>query len=269
MASRPEDLLAAGDPAGALKALQQQVRASAADVDKRIFLFQLLCVLGQWQRALDQLKVCGELGAQTLSMVSTYDPAIRCEMVREAVFAGRTLPHVFGPPTAWVALLAQSLRLDANGQATAAAGTREQALEQAEASSGRLNDQAFEWIADADSRLGPTLEVIINGRYGWLPFAHLRALTIEPVADLRDLVWAPAHLTFTNGGDTVALLPVRYAGTPLSEGGPLVLSRQTEWLEMTGGTFRGIGQRVLSTDATELGLLEVRSITFDAAAAPA
>ena len=31
--------------------------------------------------------------------------------------------------------------------------------------------------------------------------------------DLRDLVWAPAQLTFSNGGETVALLPVRYAGT--------------------------------------------------------
>lgn len=268
----PEDLLATGDPAGALKALQQQVRGNAADVNKRVFLFQLLCVLGQWQRALDQLKVCGELGAQTLAMVSTYDPAIRCELVREAVFAGRTLPHVFGPPTAWVALLAQALQLDANGQAGAAASTREDALAQADASSGRMvatGEHAFQWIADADSRLGPTLEVIINGRYGWLPFMHLRDVTIEPVADLRDLVWAPAHLTFVNGGDTVALLPVRYAGTPLAGGGPMALSRQTEWLEMTGGTFRGIGQRLLTTDVAEAGLLEVRTITFDAAAEPA
>ena len=265
MAPTPEELLAAGDPAGALKALQQQVRAKAADGRLRVFLFQLLCLLGQWQRALDQLKVCAELDAGTLAMVGTYEPAIRCEGVREAVFAGRTLPHVFGPPTAWVALLAQALQLDANGQPAAAASARAQALEQADASSGQLGDVPFQWLADADSRLGPTLEVIINGRYGWLPFSHLSAVTIEPVADLRDLVWAPCHLKFVNGGDTVALLPVRYAGTPLAEGGPLVMSRQTEWLELAGGLYRGIGQRVLSSDATEVGLLEVRSIRFDAA----
>lgn len=267
MAPTPEELLAAGDPAGALKALQQQVRAKAADGRLRVFLFQLLCLLGQWQRALDQLKVCAELDAGTLAMVGTYEPAIRCEGVREAVFAGRTLPHVFGPPTAWVALLAQALQLDANGQPAAAASARAQALEQADASSGQLGDVPFQWLADADSRLGPTLEVIINGRYGWLPFSHLSAVTIEPVADLRDLVWAPGHLQFVNGGDTVALLPVRYAGTPLAEGGPLVMSRQTEWLELAGGLYRGIGQRVLSSDATEVGLLEVRSIRFDAAPA--
>jgi type VI secretion system protein ImpE len=273
MSTSPEDLIAAGDPAGALKALQQQVRAKAADPRLRVFLFQLMCLLGQWQRALDQLKICGELDASTLAMVGTYEPAIRCETVREAVFAGRTLPHVFGPPTAWVALLAQAMQLDAAGQTAGAAQARAQALEQADPSSGLIGEQegeqAFQWITDADSRLGPTLEVIINGRYGWLPMCHVSALQIEPVEDLRDLVWAPAHLTFVNGADTVALLPVRYAGTSLGEGGALAMARQTEWLELAEGQYRGTGQRVLSTDAAELGLLEIRSLRFDATTAAA
>jgi type VI secretion system protein ImpE len=269
MNTSPEELLAGGDPAGALKALQQKVRNQAADVKLRIFLFQLLCVLGQWQRALDQLKVCGELDAGTLAMVNTYRPALQCEAVREAVFAGRTLPHVFGPPTPWVAQLAQALQLDAQGQGAAAAACRAAALEQAPASPGAADERRFEWIADADSRLGPVLEVIINGRYGWLPFVHLRDFAVEPVADLRDLVWAPAHLTFVNEGDTVALLPVRYAGTPLGEGGPLAMARATEWLELAPGQYRGLGQRLLATDQAESGLLELRRVVFDAAAAGA
>lgn len=279
VSTSPEDLLAAGDPQGALKALQQKVRANAADVRLRTFLFQLLAVLGQWQRAMDQLKVCGELDAGTLAMVNTYRTALECEAVREAVFAGRTLPHVFGPPTEWVALLAQALKLDAQGQPAAAAAQRAEALERAEARAGTIEThsapqagtQAFAWIADADSRLGPVLEVIVNGRYGWLPMVHLAELSIEPVVDLRDLVWAPAHLTFSNGGDTVALLPVRYAGTPLSEGGALAMSRQTEWVELGAGTaqYRGVGQRVLATDTAERGLLEIRRLALTPATAPA
>jgi len=288
MSASPEELLAAGDPQGALKALQQKVRANAADVRLRIFLFQLLAVLGQWQRAADQLKVCGELDAGTLAMVNTYGPALRCEAVREAVFAGRTLPHVFGPPTAWVAGLAQALQLDASGQAAAAAAQRAEAMDQAEARPGSLQlsvpaaegdgsgnavSRPFAWIADADSRLGPVFEVVINGRYGWLPMQHVSELAIEPVADLRDLVWAPAHLTFANGGETVALLPVRYAGTPLAEGGPLAMSRQTEWVELGGGPdagqYRGLGQRIFTTDAEEHGLLEVRRIALPQPAAAA
>jgi type VI secretion system protein ImpE len=287
-----EELIAQGDPAGALQALQQQVRAKAADPQLRVFLFQLLCVLGQWQRAHDQLKVCGELDAGTLAMVNTYGAALQCEVARDAVFAGRHLPHVFGPPAAWVALLAQALQLDAQGHSAEAAALRSQALEQAPASAGTAqvhagstdsagskdsadmpaNEQAFNWIADADSRLGPVLEVIINGRYGWVPFMHLHEVTIEPVTDLRDLVWAPAHLEFTNGGDTVALLPVRYpgavtgvatgVGTGVATDAALQMSRKTEWLEMPHGQFSGCGQRVLATDAAEFGLLELRRLTL-------
>ena len=259
-----ESLLAAGDPGGALRALQQQVRTNAADVKLRVFLFQLLCVLGQWPRALDQLKVCGELDAGTLAMVNTYRAAIQCEAVRDQVFAGRATPHVFGPPTAWVALLAQALQVEAQGHADQAAALRDQAFEAAPTSSGQIDDKAFAWIADADSRLGPVLEVLINGRYGWLPFVHVRQMDIEPVTDLRDLIWAPAHIEFINGGDTVALLPARYAGIAQDSEAALQMARKTEWLPLAEGHFRGMGQRLLSTDVAELGLLEIRRIVLDA-----
>ena len=275
MTPSAQELLAGGDPAGALKALQQQVRGNAADAKQRVFLSQLLCVLGQWKRALDQLKVCGELDAGTLAMVNTYTAAVQCEMVREAVFAGKVTPHVFGPPAAWVAQLAQALQLEGQGQAAAAAALREQAFEEAPASSGSatIGDgpaQPFSWIADADSRLGPVLEIIINGRYGWLPMVHCAELIVEPVEDLRDLVWAPAQLTFANDAATVALLPVRYAGTPLDgagENGALALSRRTEWLQIGTAQYRGLGQRTLTTDAAEFGLLELRHLSFTPAAA--
>lgn len=265
-AGTPETLLAAGDAAAALKALQQQVRTHPADAKLRTFLFQLLCVLDQWQRAHDQLKMCGELDAGTLAMVNTYSAALQCEAVREAVFAGRTTPHVFGPPTAWVALLAQALQLDAQGHATQAAALRAQAFEDAPASAGQADGQAFAWIADADSRLGPVLEVLINGRYGWLPLVHVRQIDIEPVTDLRDLIWVPARIEFINGGETVALLPSRYPGSGTVADPALQLARKTEWLALGEDQFRGLGQRLLTTDAGDLGLLQVRQIKIDAPA---
>lgn len=265
-AATAEALLADGNPQAALAALQQLVRAHAADVKLRVFLFQLLAVLGQWQRALDQLKVCGELDAGTLAMVNTYSSAIQCETLREAVFAGRTTPHVFGPPAQWVAGLVQALQLDAQGQPQQAAAARAQALDDAPVRAGLLNDTPFEWLADADSRLGPVLEVVINGRYGWLPIEHLSELSIEPVADLRDLVWAPAQIRFSNGGDTVALLPTRYAGTAATADAALQMARKTEWLPLTEGQYKGLGQRVLATDAAETGLLEVQRVVLQAPA---
>ena len=262
-----EALVASGEPKAALLALEQQVRSQAADAKPRIFLFQLLAILGQWQRALTQLQVCGELDASTLAMVGTYREAVQCEAVREAVFAGKTLPHVFGRPQAWVAWLAEALAADGRGETAAAAKLRAQALEAAPATRGSLNGEPFEWIADGDTRLGPVLEAIINGRYCWVPFDAVCKVAIEAPVDLRDMVWSPAHLEFSNGGETVALLPTRYVGSAHSDDGALQLARRTDWLEIAPEQFRGLGQRLLTTSMQELGLLEVREIVLDASPA--
>ena len=162
-----------------------------------------------------------------------------------------------------MAQLAQALQADAQGQPAQATQARADALEQAPASSGRLNGVAFEWIADADSRLGPVLEVIINGRYGWLPFVQLCALTIEPVADLRDLVWAPAHLSLRQrrrygGPATGALCRQRDSGDAA-----LQMARTHRLAELwPNDQYSGLGQRVLATDVGETGLLGVRADRF-------
>ncbi|NML16549.1 type VI secretion system accessory protein TagJ [Azohydromonas caseinilytica] len=259
MSATAQELLQAGDPRSALKALEQDVRRQAGDPKLRVFLFQLLCVLSQWPRALAQLAVCGELDAATLAMVNTYREAVKCELVREAVFAGRTTPMLLAQPRPWMARLVQALRLDAEGDPAGAARLRAQALDEAEPAAGSLDGQPFEWIADADSRLGPVLEVIVNGRYAWVPFADLRLVRTEAPADLRDLVWLPAHLDFPNGGDAVALIPARYPATP-DQAPAALLSRSTEWLELGEGQYAGVGQRVLCTDAGEHDLLQLRRI---------
>ncbi|MBK6469231.1 MAG: tetratricopeptide repeat protein [Betaproteobacteria bacterium] len=255
-----QTLVAAGDPQAALHRLQQEVRTKSGDPKLRVFLFQLLCVLGQWQRALTQLQTCGELDAGALAMVATYREALQCEAVREAVFSGKTTPHVFGRPQAWVPLLAEALQADARGDSAGASRLRSEALDQAPATAGSLNGKPFDWIADADSRLGPVLEAVINGRYCWVPFDTLTRVTVEPPEDLRDLVWAPAQLGFTNGGETVALIPTRYAGSAGSGDAALQMARKTEWEPIGTDHFRGLGQRILTSSGPELGLLEVREI---------
>ena len=257
-----EELIAAGDPQGALDLLQRQVREHAANTKLRVFLFQLLCVLGQWQRASTQLEVCGELDAATLPMVNTYREALKCELVREAVFAGKTTPIAFGQPQAWVAWLVEALQAQARGDAAGAARLRTEAFEAAPATPGTLNGKAFEWIADADSRLGPVIEAVIKGRYCWVPFAAVAKVVIEAPVDLRDLVWAPAQFQLHNGGQTVALIPTRYVGSGASATGALQLSRATEWLELAPDHFSGLGQRLFTTSGPELGLLETREIVL-------
>jgi type VI secretion system protein ImpE len=260
---RAEDLLKSGDLDATLAALQAQIRANPADAKLRIFLFQLLCVLGDWKRAVTQLKLSAEMDPAAELMAKTYREAIICEVYREKVFAGEKAPLVFGEPAEWLALLIEAQKLLAQGRTAEAAALRDRAFAAAPASSGRVNGAAFEWIADADMRLGPVLEVVVNGRYFWLPFAQIQKLEMDPPSDLRDAVWTAATLTLANGGEVVALIPTRYAGTPKSGSAAAKLARATDWTDAGTETFLGIGQRLLTTDQADVALLEIRTLEFN------
>ena len=261
-----EQALKEGAALRALKLLTDEVRSSPQDAKKRVFMFQLLCVLGQWERALNQLNVAFELDASTLPMVQTYREAIACETLRLQVFAGQKAPMLFGEPETWIALLIEALLREGRGEADAARQLREQGLEQAPATAGIADGQPFAWIADADTRLGPTIEAVINGRYYWLPWNRLAKVDIDPPEDLRDAVWMPAHFEFTNGGDIVGLIPTRYPDTVLAQGDALALSRQTDWRETTPGVYIGLGQRLITTDNAEFPLMDLRSVVLESAA---
>jgi type VI secretion system protein ImpE len=248
----------------ALKLLQERVRQEPSQARHRIFLFQLLAVLGRWERALNQLDVLRDLDAGSLAMVHVYGNAVRSEALRAEIFAGKRSPLLFGEPEPWLALLVEALRLTAEAKHEQAGALRARAFEEAPASSGALDGSPFAWIADADARLGPILEVVLQGKYFWVPFARIRQVLFEPPTDLRDLVWSAATFTWTNGGEAAGLVPVRYPGSE-SRGDPLLaLSRKTDWLQPVEGVFEGTGQRMLTTDAGDHALLEVRAIRFDA-----
>ncbi len=261
------ELLKASDTAGALKALSDEVRAKPADAKLRVFLAQLLCVMGQWERALNQLSVAAELDALAVPMKQMYGDAIKCEGLRASVFAGQRTPMVFGEPEEWLALLIESLLRSGKGELAAAEELRARAFDAAPVSQGTLDGQAFEWLADADMRLGPVLEAYVNGRYYWVPFARLSHIKIDAPEDLRDCVWLPAHLQFENGGESLALIPTRYDGSHGNPSGEIQLARKTEWQEQSADVWTGQGQRVLTSEAGDHAVMDVREIIFQTAQA--
>jgi type VI secretion system protein ImpE len=224
-------------------------------------------VLGQWERARAQLKALAELDATALALAHVYDMTIRCEELRREVFAGAKTPMLMGEPPAWTALLVQALAVAAQGRHAEAAALRAEALDKATPVPGTIDGHAFEWIADADSRLGPVCEAMVEGRYYWIPFERIRSVTIEAPTDLRDLIWLPATIGFVNGGETAGLLPGRYPGSESHADGLIRLARRTEWIQVAPDTFHGQGQRMLATDTDEYALLSVRRIELAGAGA--
>lgn len=260
-----QQYLREGDLDGALIQLKEKIRKDPGNAKERIFLFQLLAVAGQWERSLTQLNVVGELDDAALAMVQTYRAALQCEMLREGVFKGKYSPLIFGDPEQWIAELLEALKLACEEKYSQSQELREKAFESAPATSGNIDGQAFEWIADADARMGPMLEVIINGRYYWVPFFRISEIQIESPADLRDYVWMPAYFTWENGGESVGLVPARYAGSEASDDPQIKLARKTNWLRHDSGLFLGTGQRMLATDKGEYPIMDIRKISFNRA----
>lgn len=256
-----------GDLDGALRNLQEQVRKEPSKAELRVFLFQLLAVMGQWERAHTQLNVAADLDAKALAMAQMYREAISCELLRADVFGGRKSPVVFGEPEEWLALLIESLLVDGTSRAAEAQALRARAFEAAPPSTGTIDGQPFEWIADADMRLGPVCEAVINGRYYWVPFGRIARIDLEAPVDLRDVVWMPAHFQFGNGGEAVGVIPTRYTESESSDDAQVRLARKTVWREEAPEVFVGLGQRVLATDAGEHAIMDVRTIVLGAAGA--
>jgi type VI secretion system protein ImpE len=254
------ELIQAGQLEEGLSALQAEIRNKPEDSRLRIFLFQLNCVLGRLDKALTQLQVIASLDAETMLLAQIFRPVITCELLRREVFAGKRTPLIFGEPSEWMGLLLQANELVARGEFAAAAESRGKAFEAAPASSGKINGEPFEWVADADSRFGPMLEVIMDGKYYWVPFCRIQKIETEKPSDLRDLVWLPAQFTWTNGGAAPGHIPARYPATEDSTDGPLRLARKTEWQQQPNEASLGLGQRVLATDANEYPLLACRSL---------
>jgi len=258
-----EESIKAGNLEAALRELQDAVRNNPAKPEYRTFLFQLLCVLGDWNRALTQLNVVADMDNSALLMAQTYRELLLCEAFRAEVFTGKREPLLFGEPNPWLGTLIQAL-----GHADKAEGARAyeivmSAMDQATARSGTIDEQPFEWLSDADMRLGPVFEMILNGKYYWVPMDNIAEMSFSEPEDLRDLVWLPVQIKWVNDGNSIGFMPTRYPGEQTLTDPQSALARKTDWTDRGGEFFVGSGQRMLTTDQDEYSLLQSRKIVFD------
>jgi type VI secretion system protein ImpE len=231
-------LFQAGKLNDAVQALNAEVRNHPEDSKRRIFLFELLCFAGDYERAEKQLNVLGTADMQKEIGALVYRSALHAERSRQELFTKKEYPKPAGD--------------------VAASGNPV---------SGTLNGKPFSSIADADPRIGPRLEVFAGGSYLWINFEHLASLDVEKPTRLRDLLWTPARLRVgpalkdTELGEI--LLP---ALTPFAWQDPedsVRLGRETAWVEGESGEPVPVGQKMLLVDGEEFPLLEVRKLEIN------
>lgn len=267
-------LLRQGDLEGARAALAARARIEPAHAPTRMFLFQLLSMVGEWDKARGQLDILARLSPEAQMLAVAYGQAIDAERVRASALAGAVATRpgtgseiipVLARGGDWIDGLAHALMLDARGEGEAAQEARGEALDAAPDMPGlieadELGERRFDWIADADPRFGPSLEAVVGGRWGLLPFDAVERITSKGVRDLRDAIWFPAEVRLRAGGSVAAMLPARYPGSERSGEVGARTGAATYWNE----AGRGLGQRVLAlSGGEEFGLLSLRSLRFD------
>jgi type VI secretion system protein ImpE len=251
-----------------ISATQSRLRAFPDDSKARETLFHLYCITGQWDRARTQLRALANQNKGAKKLAPLYETLLQAEQQRQAVLAGKTKPTIFGEPEEWIAWQVRVLELLSRNENAPAAELRDQAWNAAPNSPGRINGETFEWIADADARLGPILEVIIDGLYYWVPFIRIQAITLEEPKTLGDLVWARAVFQWRGGVGATGHIPVRYNGSEIASDGDLQLARKTEWNERPNGWSFGLGQRLFITSQTDKDypILDIRKVEFQQSA---
>jgi protein involved in temperature-dependent protein secretion len=258
-----DQLLRDGDLDGARSALVETVRSHPQDARARMFLFQLLAVAGEWDKARTHLETLARISPEAQMLATVYSMAMKAEAQRAAIFAGRErMPVIRG---AWAEGLADAIMHYANGRTAEGDAARDEALDHAPDTPGEIDGVRFDWITDADARFGPTFEVIVQGRYGLVAFSEVAHVKSEGPRDLRDTVWYPVQLAFREGQSVAALVPTRYPGSELSNDLAMRMGRSTGWQAGAAGET-GCGQHLLGlSGGEEVGLLALRSLAFDQA----
>ncbi|MBA4156458.1 MAG: tetratricopeptide repeat protein [Gemmatimonadetes bacterium] len=232
------ELYRAGRLDEAIEVLDVALRKDPTDVQRRTFLFELLCFAGKYDRAEKQLGVLAQSGKDAELGTLLYRSALHAERTRQEMFRTGELPLGGVTPRS-------------------VAGT--------------LNGEPFEALLDADPRIGARLELFVAGQYTWLPFEHIESISLQPPKRLRDLLWAPAIVRPAPAFQQLELGEVLIpALTPLAwqhPEGDVRLGRVTEWEILDDERQTPVGQKLLLVDDEEFPILDVRELVITPVAA--
>ncbi len=230
-----QEYFRAGELKQAIQALGSELRDHPSDVQRRTFLFELLCFAGEYGRAEKQLTVLADSSQDAQVGGLLYRSALVAERKRQDFFETKQYESLMG--------------------------------EGIVSPRGKLNGEPFETIEDADPRIGPRFEVFVAGEYLWLPFKNVATLQMKPPRLLRDLLWASAEVTGSSamqGKDFgEVLLPVLYPFSSRHESNNVKLGRETAW---TGDV--PFGQKLFLVDGERVvSFLEIKTLEFEDAGA--
>jgi type VI secretion system protein ImpE len=257
------DLIRAGRLAEARKRVTEEVRALPADLGKRTLLFQVLAFCGEWAKAGQHLDAIVAQDPKRETAVQIYKNLVDAERERQEVSKLAKRPAFLPGTPLYAEIHFAALQKLFDQKAEEAQSLFDQIEAGRSEVRGTLDGKAFVGFEDIDSFLSSFLEVMVHGRYVWIPFESIQRIVLSPPKTLSDLLWIQGEVTTWEGLVLNCHLPVLYPGSFSHEDERIKLGKMTDWIPLGGALSRGVGQHVYQIGDQEKALLEIREVLFD------
>lgn len=259
-----KDLIKAGRLKEARERITEEVKAAPSNAAKRTLLFQTLSFCGEWDKAERHLDILAAGNPQAETGVQVYRNLISAEKKRLEVMEGTGRPSFMTKLPPWLETLFLAREKLQKGEVDEATLLFGEIGTQTRKINGSIDGANFKGFRDMDDFLTHFLEVFIHDSYLWFPLGSLRELSVPEPKSQLDLLWSPARITTMEGLDLSCFLPVLYPGSFRSDDDRVRLGRMTDWKDLGGGFYQGMGQHLFLVGDQEKGLLEMREVGFKA-----
>lgn len=253
-------LLDAGNLSGAIQSMLSFVKSKPTDVAARIFLFQLSCFSGDWERAERQLDTIGHQDTNAMVGSLIYRQCFEAERKRARYFSDSLKPEFLSDPPDYVyGLLTANNRLR-EGNVAEARQILDTVEEERPAIACTVNGETKEDFRDYNDLTCCILEVFIKDSYVWVPFEQLEKLEISEPKNLRDLFWLQGKIETSNGTNGEVLIPALYSGSYKHDDDQIRLGRATDWRDLGEELYIGEGTKRFFSEGEDISILEIRNI---------
>lgn len=257
-----KSLVESGNLNAAVEAALAFVKSNPTDYSARIFLFELACFAGDWDRAGRQLDVIGHQDTNAMVGSLIYRQCIEAEKKRADFFSKGSKPEFLATPPDYVYGLLTANNRVREGNISEARSILDTVEEQRPAFAARVNGDEVEDFRDFNDLTSSILEVIIKDSYVWVPFEDIEKIEFFDRKSLRDNFWAQAKLETNNGTNGEVFVCSLYNESWKADDENVRLGRVTDWRDAGGDIFIGEGMKLFSAGAGHKSIVDLQTVEF-------
>ncbi len=254
--------LDAGKLTEAVEEALDAVKSAPTDLKARIFLFELSCFSGDWERAERQLDVIGQQDMNAMIGSQIYKQNFEAERDRIDLFSKGQIPECLMQPPNYVEGLLAAVSHVKDGKLSEAKEVIDQVEESRPAFACKVDGAESSDFRDYNDLTSCVFEAIVKDSYTWLPFEQVEKVEFLETKSLRDNYWRQAEVELINGTTGEMFLPALYAESYKNESDEIRLGRATDWREMDEDIYIGEGVRLFQVESGYKPISEIKTIEF-------